>query len=226
LADIRHQVDPEDKDPALRQMVIVGHSQGGLLAKLAVCDPGDQLWHVLSDRAPEELEMTPQQRQTIDRLLRFKPLPFVTRVVWVATPHRGSFLATSWVRKLASFSITLPSDLVQITHDLLTLQRQIKLPAEFRNTVPTSLDGMAPDNKVLLTLAEIPPVAGVKAHSIIPVKRINWLRGLNDGVVEYSSAHVDYVQSERVIDSFHTCQSKPEAIEEVRRILLEHLSGL
>jgi pimeloyl-ACP methyl ester carboxylesterase len=224
LTNILHEVDPEGKDPALRQMVIIGHSQGGVLAKMASCDPGAQLWNELCAKSPDEMELTPQQRVAIDRFFLFKPLPFVSRVVFIATPHRGSFLAKSWVRKLAARTIKLPSDLVRVTHDLLTLGDQLKLPPEFRKTVPTSVDGMSPKNEVLLCLAKIPPAPGVKAHSIIAVKRNGWLRGRNDGVVQYTSAHVDYAESERVVNSFHTCQDKPETIEEVRRILIEHLS--
>jgi hypothetical protein len=37
-------LDPEGKDPALRQMVIVGHSQGGLLTKAMVVSSGDAFW--------------------------------------------------------------------------------------------------------------------------------------------------------------------------------------
>jgi len=45
----------------------------------------------------------------------------------------------------------------------------------------------------------------------------------NDGVVKYTSAHVEYVDSEFVVRSGHGCQGNPRTIEEVRRILLEHL---
>ena len=47
-----------------------------------------------------------------------------------------------------------------------------------------------------------------------------------DGLVAYPSAHVDYAASEFIVRSFHSCQDKPPTIEEVRRILLEHLSAL
>lgn len=45
----------------------------------------------------------------------------------------------------------------------------------------------------------------------------------SDGVVPYSSSHLDGAQSEKVIKSWHSVQDKPEAIVEVRRILHEHL---
>ena len=44
-----------------------------------------------------------------------------------------------------------------------------------------------------------------------------------DGVVKYTSAHVDYAESEFIVRSGHSCQMNPLTIEEVRRILLLNL---
>jgi len=92
--------------------------------------------------------------------------------------------------------------------------------------VPTSLDGMSPDNPLMLKLAEIPLATGVTGHSIISVKGHGDYHNGKDGVVAYSSAHVHYVESEFIVRSGHSCQDKPATIEEVRRILHEHLNSL
>jgi hypothetical protein len=42
----------------------------------------------------------------------------------------------------------------------------------------------------------------------------------NDGVVQYSSAHIDEAESELVVRSGHSVQSNPKTVAEVRRILL------
>jgi hypothetical protein len=42
--------------------------------------------------------------------------------------------------------------------------------------------------------------------------------------VAYESAHIDGVESEKVVRSPHSTQGHPETIEEVRRILREHLT--
>jgi hypothetical protein len=83
---------------------------------------------------------------------------------------------------------------------------------------------MDPDNSFIQILGSIPISPEVTAHSIIAVKNPKdpgekWV----DGVVSYSSAHIDDVTSELVVHSGHSTQSDPETIEEVRRILLEHL---
>ena len=219
------QLDPEGKDPALRRMVVIGHSQGGLLTKLTVTDTGDRLWRTVSDKPLEELDVTSQVRDALRTNFFYQPLPCVERVIFISTPHRGSYLATSFVRKLARLFMTVPKTAINTPADILKLRQQLKLPAEVRDGVPTSLDGMSPRNPFLLALAEIPPAAGVKAHSIVAIDGDDQPPRGSDGVVKYISAHVPYVESEKIVRSGHSCQDKPVAIEEVRRILLEHLAA-
>ena len=63
------------------------------------------------------------------------------------------------------------------------------------------------------------------AHSIIAVQGEGAITSGNDGVVAYESAHLDEAVSEKVVHSSHSTQSEPETIQEVRRILREHVAG-
>jgi hypothetical protein len=64
----------------------------------------------------------------------------------------------------------------------------------------------------------------VKAHSIIARIPPALRRTGTDGVVSYRSSHLEGVVSERILTGSHLCQDHPGVIEEVRRILREHLS--
>jgi hypothetical protein len=103
--------------------------------------------------------------------------------------------------------------------DLVTDDPRIAL-----RKMPTSIDNMTPGNPFLETFVQIPVARGITAHSIIPVLPDGPYQEGNDGVVEYKSAHIDGVASELVVRSGHSTQSTPEAIEEIRRILLLHLA--
>ena len=46
------------------------------------------------------------------------------------------------------------------------------------------------------------------------------------GIVKYESAHIDGVASELIVRFGHSVQGHPKAIEEVRRILIDHLNDL
>jgi pimeloyl-ACP methyl ester carboxylesterase len=220
------QLDPAGQDPALRQMVVIGHSQGGLLAKLTATETGDQLWRAVSDKDFATLPMKPEDREMLRRYFFFQPAPSVTRVVFVSTPHRGSYLAVSFVRKLARRFMSLPADTVRLTEKLLQADGRGAVPSAVRKAAPTSLDQMSPKNKLLLKLAEIPVAPGVRSHSIIAINGDGPPEKGGDGVVKYTSAHVPYTESEFIVRSGHSCQEKPPTIEEVRRILLEHLAEL
>jgi pimeloyl-ACP methyl ester carboxylesterase len=223
LMDQVKTLDPDGKDPALRQMVIIGHSQGGLLAKLTATDTGDKLWRVFSETNIDDLKVDEKTRELLRSNFFFKPLPCVSEVIFIATPHRGSYRNTHFVQRFLNRFIELPGDLVDASASLLKLKDTIQLPETVRKGVPSSLNGMATDNPFMLTLADIPTAPGIKAHSIIAIKGNDQPPNGADGVVKYTSAHVDYAESEFIVRSGHSCQGNPLTIEEVRRILLEHL---
>ncbi len=238
-------VDPYGKDPALRRMVIAGHSQGGLLTKLQAISSGTQFWDNATDIPFDEIEVRPETREMLRKAVFFEPLPFVETVVFISTPHRGSFLAGRWMGRLASKLFTAPQALMDLSLDLARsgvlitgqaavaragsflrrfredadaeLQRKIASPS-------SSVDNMDPNSPFIHTLQAIPVASSVRAHSIIPVRGSSPPDGQNDGVVEYSSAHIPESVSEYVVfHSTHSTQSNPETIQELRRILLELL---
>jgi len=219
-----HTLDPDGKDPALQHMVIIGHSQGGLLAKLTAIDTGDQLWQLISKTNFDALNLDPKTRGLLYSNFFFKPLPCVSRVVFIATPHRGSYQNTEFVQRLLNRFIELPGEVMEASANLLKMGEAVQLPPEIRVDVPSSLNGMATDNPFLLTLAKIPVAPPIKANSIIAIRGNDLPPKGSDGVVTYTSAHVDYAESEFIVRSGHSCQGNPATIEEVRRILLEDLS--
>jgi len=227
LTDEVRRRDPEGTNAALRRMVVIGHSQGGLLTKCTATDTGDRLWHVLSSNRLEELKITEAQRAELRRWFFLEPLPFVRRVVFIATPHRGSYLSGGLARRIARRFVSLPGAVVARGKHLLFLTTRADSKRFLSGRLPTSLDGMSPKNPGLLVLADIPVVPSVKAHSIIPVLgKGDPADGGKDGVVSYESAQVNYVRSEFIVRGKHSCLNQPAAIEEVRRILHEHLEDL
>lgn len=225
LTNLVHKLDPQGKDPALRQMVIIGHSQGGLLTKLTATDTGSRLWVAVSEKPIEEIKGK-EEKTLVREIFCPEPLPEVKRVVFISTPHRGSYRAGHLVRNLVRKLVSTPAWMLRKSRVLANLSEQVDLLRESRGKL-TSVDGMSPKSPTMLALAEIPVAPNVHAHSIIAVEaKFPEVHTGNDGVVEYKSAHVDYVESEFVVRSYHSCQDKPETIEEVRRILHEHLDSL
>jgi pimeloyl-ACP methyl ester carboxylesterase len=223
LDGILKELDPEGRDPALRRMVVVGHSQGGLLTRLMVTDSGTRFWDAASKIPFAEIRASPESRELLHRAMFFEPVPSVTRVVFVATPHRGSFRVSTFVLNVVRRLVTLPVTLVRGVNELV--QQNPNITRAAFSGVPTAVDNMRPGSTFIQTLAASPIAPGVTAHSIIAVLGEGPVTGKTDGVVSYESAHLDWVASEKIVRSGHSTQGDPETILEVRRILREHISG-
>jgi hypothetical protein len=222
LRDIVAELDPNGLDPALRRMVLVGHSQGGLLAKLMAVNSGTRFWDVNMTVPFEHVEMAPDTRELLREAIFFEAVPTVKRLIFIATPHRGSFRASGFVLNLIRRIVTLPGRLVNQFQDLLKLPEFSHLGM---SRLPTSVDNMSPVHPFIRALSESPIDPAITAHSIIAVLGEGPITGKTDGVVAYESAHIDGVESEKVVRSPHSTQGHPETIEEVRRILREHIDA-
>jgi pimeloyl-ACP methyl ester carboxylesterase len=228
LTEAVARMDPKTKDRCLHEMVVIGHSQGGILTKLTAMDTGDRLWNAIFSVAPDKLPESDQSRELMKKALIIKPVPFVRRLVFIATPHRGSFIARSWVNNLLRGLIQLPATIATLPLQTLKVAGVLRHYTLFsEGQLPTAVDNMTPGNPFLEGVAGIPVVEGVPYHSIIAVKpEFPVIEEGDDGVVKYTSAHLDGVASELVVRSSHSTQAEPQTIQEVRRILHVHGDAL
>ena len=220
------RLDPAGTDPALRQMVVIGHSQGGLLAKLTAVDSGTRLWDTISREPIDRIDVRPDTRDLLQRALFVRPLPFVRVVVFIATPHRGSFVATRFLVNALTRFVRLPGDVIGAMGDLFE-GNDDALILDPRGPRFGSVYNMRPGSQWLQALATTPVAPGVAAHSIIAVTGAGDGPGANDGVVTVESARLGGVTSELVIPfANHSVQRHPLAIRQVRRILLDHADAV
>jgi pimeloyl-ACP methyl ester carboxylesterase len=211
-------------DPALGRMVVIGHSRGGLLTKMITIDTGTQLWDAVSDRPLDQLNLKAETKALLKEALFVHPLPFVGTVVFIATPHGGSYHASQTIVGLFTRLVTLPLTVAGAATDLFTNAGEALKVGKDRRAF-NSINGMSPGNPVIAAVRATPIAAGIHAHSIIPTLQDGPLEKRDDGVVAYQSAHLDGVKSEVVIEhQSHSAQSNPLAVREVRRILIEGLN--
>jgi len=220
------RLDPDGTDPDLKRMVIIGHSQGGLVTKLMTVDGRIEWLEEGLGRPIEDFDFDAKQMALLERVYEFDPLPFVQRVVFICTPHQGSFLAGRWGARMVAKLIAFPGELQDTLGSVF--QDTEKLPAQLQGHIPTSLDNMNPGNKLLQILHRTPIAGWTTPHSIVAIGDADehdpvQLSRADDGVVTYTSAHIEPVASEFLVHSGHSCQDKPATISEVRRILRAHL---
>jgi pimeloyl-ACP methyl ester carboxylesterase len=218
-----HELDPQGNDPALRRMVLIGHSQGGLIAKLLVIDSGSRLWDALSRQPLDQLRISAGTRDLLHSSLFVTPVPEVRRVIFIATPQRGSFVAGSAIAQFLASFVTPPSTLTtalrDVTEDNPNALKVRTGPLQFG-----SVSTMTPGSPFSAALAAIAISPNVAANSIIAVQGDGPIQSGDDGVVTYQSAHLDDVESELVVRSGHSVQGDPQTVAEVRRILLRHFA--
>jgi pimeloyl-ACP methyl ester carboxylesterase len=213
-------VDPHDHDFAARHIVVLGHSMGGLIAHTLVSSSGEKLWNALFVVPPPQLR---GDRQVIRRFahgLHFRRNPRVVRTIFAATPHRGSKLAESWIGHVAASLIRLPLDLQSDILNIVSENPDAATPtakAFHREMNFSSVRTLSPRDPPLQALADLP--IEVPFHSIIGQRHAGPIEASSDGVVPYTSAHLDHGASELVVRSGHSVCENPEAQREVIRIL-------
>ncbi len=226
LDEARSIFDPAGNDPAFNKMVVVGHSMGGLLSRTLIQDSGSVLWDEISKTPPEDLGLDPKEAALIRDVFFFSPKPYVSRVIFMATPHRGSSLATSPIGAFGAYLVTLPFNLVKSAFSIVgKIGRTDEAGAASRmaaklGRLPTGIDGLSPDNPALIAGSRFPMMRPF--HSIIGDNVKAGKTDGTDGIVPYASSHMDGARSEVVVYSGHSVQDRQPSIREVRRILLEH----
>jgi pimeloyl-ACP methyl ester carboxylesterase len=222
LDEVRQRLDPGRSDPAFDRMVFVGHSMGGLLSKMMAVEAGDRLWRVVSDRPIGAMSGEKDDIDLFRSGLLFGARPEVRRVVYIATPHRGSRFDRGSIHQVGTRLVRVPDPLRAAHHRLVARNAPDFFHENFRRGLPTSIDELEWGSPILTGLHDLSAPPAVKVHSIIAVRPDSPPGERTDGLVTYDSAHIERVASEKVVSAVHLCQDHPEVIGEVRRILAEH----
>jgi pimeloyl-ACP methyl ester carboxylesterase len=225
LIEFRNKYDPDGNNSKMNSMVLIGHSMGGLLTRLAVQDSnGHYLVNKFLGEDIEKTKLTESQKRLLESFLIFNELPFVRRVILIAVPHRGAEMATYFYSKIGSYFTSLPASLTQESLNILNGVDKSKMSKDFIELgIPTGIDDLSPDRGMKKYTVDLPYGKNVVLYSILGDKNDAGKIGGSDGVVAYESAHIDNVEREVIIKSGHDEIEKPECIKEMTKILLENL---
>lgn len=230
LAKIRNQVDPMRQEPALDQMVLIGHSMGGLVSRLQTIDSRDDFWRLVSDQPFSRLKADPETLAKLEKSLFFKPSPSIRRVVTIGTPHRGSRMSNDLTQWLSYKLIRLP-EMLSLTKSSLQSKNKDVIRDNRLLEIKTSVASLAPDSPFFPVMLASYRAPWVKYHNVVgALPEEGWVGYLSqggDGVVELASAKMDDVASQIEVPAQHAeLHTHPRAILEVKRILLAHLQEI
>ncbi|UZW62183.1 esterase/lipase family protein [Lysobacter enzymogenes] len=219
--------DPGGDSRASRDMVLIGHSMGGVLARLLVSSSGDTLWNEVRQEYAVDAERAEAMRARLDPLLRFEPLPQAERVIFIAAPHRGTRVAGKGLVQWLAGLVKLPGTLIAGFGDIMQELAQGKREDGSRRAIPNSVDNLSQTNPFVRAAADLPISPKVRYHSIVARRDPKVaLEASDDGLVPYASSHLPGAASELAITSGHSVQETAAAISEVRRILHEDIDAV
>ena len=220
------KIDPNSNDTNIRKTVLIAHSMGGLISRLSLSHPGETLHQAYLGNIPPTSVLTESEQQRIQDYFHFKPLTEPAKVIYLATPHRGSKIADGFIGWVAIKLITIPSFILKQTAEVLTpghreRPRISKRAQKLLSSGESSVDQLKPANPSLIALNQMKMRKGLTSYSIIGDIGKPLFTLKTDGVVSYHSAHIPYSKSESVIPSAHNICGQPEAIQAVLKILKE-----
>jgi hypothetical protein len=227
---LRHDLDRAvatvgDGDPALSQMVLVGHSMGGLISELQASSSEDRLWNAVANRPLSAIVTTPETRQALQDMFFFDPQPNVGCVISLSAPHQGSNWAVRPIGRLGSM-LAQPEPERTARHAQLIQDNPGVFSDEVAVRVPTSVDMLNPDSALLRAIATLPASSCVRFHTVFGFGRSNLTEGEGDGIVAVTSAASPRAASQTGVDASHmTIHRKLETVSEVVRILNERWSA-
>ncbi len=222
LQQVRRECDPFHRNDRLDEMVVVGHSMGGLISQMLTINSGDKLWSSVSNKPVDALKANEEVKSEIRRVFFFESNPSVDRIVTIASPYNGSSLSNRFTQWLSGSLVWLPARTYQLSR--VIFEQDDKSWWESLSAQRTSMDSLTKKSGVLKLIRETRVPDDVTHHNIVGIKRGTSQANWTDGVVAYRSAHCADVSSEKIVRASHSeVHRHPDAVAEVRRILLEHL---
>jgi pimeloyl-ACP methyl ester carboxylesterase len=209
-----------EKYPKTPKAIVVGHSMGGLLAHMLMCDSGTQYCKDILGKTVAELKLSPDDK-VLAGALEFKASPYISKVIFEATPHRGAVMASNPIGRLGSSLVRLPMKMVTMGPNLIadaTATNGDKVIQRF----PNSIDTFRPEALCITAMDKLTLNPEVPYYSIIgDANHSKELVKSTDYVVPYTSSHLDGAKSEKIVPYWHSeVLMGADSIAEVERILL------
>jgi len=212
--------------PGHKDIVIIGHSMGGITSRLICTDAGDRIWRGIFDKGPDEMNISGASSQLLRDSLIFRHRQDIDRAIFIAAPHRGSELASNWVGRLGSRLVRMPTFLTDARNAVASVMTADAASLQL-DRAPNSIDTLSPDNRFVREVNKLPVAPSITYHSIMGDRgkggKLDGTKPAStDGFVPYWSSHLNGAASEKIIPSNHSAHQHPEGITEVRRILRLH----
>lgn len=212
----------------LDEIVVVGHSMGGVISKTMVQTTDYLLWDLSFTERPEQLGYAKQELDNIKDIFIFDARPYIDKVVFIDTPHGGSETSESVVAKVASWFINLPKNFTLLMSNFILKLGADKITLPMREYLnggggPHSVQVLSPRHPLLQGLNKLeyqrPVYSIVGSDGPLSCQDEKSCSQISDGVVPFFSAHQSKAVQEIIVPSNHNSYQSPPALEFLLQVL-------
>lgn len=212
----------------LDQIVVVGHSMGGIISKTLIQNTDYQLWDLSFTERPEQLGYAQQELDKVKDIFIFHARPYIDKVVFMDTPHGGSESSESALAKMASWFINLPKNFTLLMSNFILKLGPDKITEPMREYLnggggPHSVQVLSPRHPLLQGLNKLeyqkPVYSIVGSDGALSCQDEKTCSQISDGVVPFFSAHQPKAVQEIIVPSSHNSYQRPEALQFLMQLL-------
>ncbi|MBE1160761.1 esterase/lipase family protein [Dyella acidiphila] len=218
-------LDPAGTAPARHGVVLVGHSMGGVIARLLCAQSTPALWSAAFTVPFGSLHGSADDLATLKSVFEFQPYAGVDELVFMASPQHGSPVAGDWFGRLAQdlawHHIPEMEKLQRISQENPGAVQASLITGTYRISHLSSVTSLMPDEPVSMVDETLMPAVGVRYHNI--AGSLAGEHPPSDGYVPLASALLPGAASSLIIDAdHHGVPRDPKAIAAVLQILRKH----
>ena len=208
------------------QAIIIGHSMGGVIAKLLSTEAKYELWDTAFNQRPENL-IAPEN-MPLQNIFIYKPVFNQSTVFFLDTPFKGSEVASSAIGYIGAFLISLPFDFKQLMKRFIDRVGPEILTEKMRPFIidhgPSSVQVLRPGHPLMETLYHLPVVgdsyAIIGSNGELNCNTQQSCSLITDGVVNFNSANYLHANDRIIVSSTHNSFKNEQAIQYVLNKLL------
>lgn len=205
--------------PSAQDAVLIGHSMGGIISRLLVSDADISAQAIPLMNYEQNIQL--QHNPIIRERFVFKPVQPFSRAIFISAPHRGTTYADRWFTNIAKKMIVLPLHFLDDVNAHLPNAKNSS-----QGLVRSGPADLSEKSRFIKLTSGVMPSPTIPYHSIMGnLSKTHDVAQMSDGIVPYTSSHLEGAVSEKVIDGGHSIHETSEAILELRRILRLHLDG-
>lgn len=227
LDELHDMLKAEGGTKELDQMLVVGHSMGGIISKTLIQNTDYVLWDISFTERPEQIGYAQKELDKVKDIFIFKARPYIDKVVFMDTPHGGSESSESILAKVASWFINLPKNFTLILSNFILKLGPDKITLPMREYLsgsgPHSVQVLSPRHPLLQGLNKLeyqrPVYSIVGSDGALSCNDEKSCSQISDGVVPFFSAHQAKAVQEIIVPSNHNSYQSPQAIAFLLQVL-------